>query len=228
MPEVDRADCISPQCFHIVNGSGIGHGGPEASASGVLSGTSETRHRKPAAPDRLPGQWRPPFTAERCFRIALISAMGRARVDQTLIGRGEVSQRDLGVFQSNDGFFYDGRTATRDHKDRERSGVERSERLENGGSGLNGFGSGRGGVRRENNGSRGLDSQARPTMRRCLQDCCQTWASREAAMVCAAFRWRRRTRADKNRDRRGLHRCAERAAHSCTLRGEGAFDGGVL
>ena len=49
--------------------------GPEASASGVLSGTSDTSSETCCAGYAACAS-RPPFTAERCFRTALISAIG--------------------------------------------------------------------------------------------------------------------------------------------------------
>ena len=49
--------------------------GPDASASGVLSGTSEIRIETCCAGYAACAS-RPPFIAERCLRIALISPIG--------------------------------------------------------------------------------------------------------------------------------------------------------
>ena len=135
----------------VMDGSGIGHGGAGGERVGCIVGHVGDKNRNLLGGIGCLGE-ASALDGGEMFADGVDLGDGCAGVHERAVGGGEVGQRDfvvfqsvfLSVFHSNDGLFDDGRAAAGDHEDGERSGVERSQRLEDGVGGVDGFGGRRG------------------------------------------------------------------------------------
>src|SRR6202158_2944002 len=123
----------------VTDGSGIVHGGAGGERVGRIVGHVGDENRNLLGGIGCLGE-ASSLDGGEMFADGVDLGNGRAGVDQRAVGGGEVGQRDFGVNR----LLYYGRTAAGDHKDDERSGVESSQRVENGAGGQYGFVSGRG------------------------------------------------------------------------------------